>query len=148
MENLLQVLKLDATILPQFLSFLVAYIALSRLVFMPYMKAFDLRRDATVGGKEVADQLILETQKIHFHYETKAREINTEIKTIFDSARKEATKRQEELLRSAREEAEVEMKKSRDEISKSVSKTREELKKQIPELSQTITNRLLGKEVH
>lgn len=148
MENLLQVLQLDATILPQFLIFLVAYVALSQLVFKPYMKAFDLRKEATVGGKEVADQLLLETQNIHFNYETKAREINTEIKVIFESARKEATKRQEELVLSARAQAEELVKKSREEIRQNVLKTREELKKQVPELSQTISDRLLGKEVH
>ena len=148
MENLLQVLKLDATILPQFLIFLVAYIALSQLVFKPYMKAFDLRKEATVGGKEIADQLLLETQNIHFNYETKAREINSEIKVIYDGARKEATRRQEELVQSARQQAEELIKKSREEIRESVIKTREDLKKQVPELSQTISDRLLGKEVH
>ncbi len=148
MENLLQVLKLDLTILPQFFIFLTAYIVLSQLVFKPYMKAFDMRKDATVGGKEIADQLILETHNIQAKYETKAREINSQIKALFDGARKEATNRQEELVQSARDDAEQIMKKSRDDIQQSVSKIREELKKQAPELSQAISNRLLGKEVH
>jgi F-type H+-transporting ATPase subunit b len=148
MENLLQVLKLDATILPQFLIFLIAYLALSQLVFKPYLKAFDRRREATVGGKEIADQLILETQNIHYNYETKAREINTEINSIFANARKEATKLQDEIVLSARAESEKLLKKSREEISNHVSRTREELKKQVPEISQAISDRLLGKEVH
>lgn len=148
MANLLEVLKLDATILPQFFIFLIAYITLTQLVFKPYLKAFDQRRDATVGGKEIADQLLLETQGIQSNYETKARAINSQIKGIFDEAKKEASKKQEELIRRTREETETVVNKSRQEIQAALQKSREELKKSVPELSQTISNKMLGKEVN
>lgn len=148
MENLLQVLKLDATIVPQFFIFLLAYLILLKLVFEPYMKAFNKRKEATVGSKELADQLLLETQDIHFKYEVKAREINSELRKIYDAARKDALKLHEEILNSARGEAEAKLKTLREELSKNANQVRDELKKQIPEISRTISNHLLGKELH
>ncbi len=147
MENLLQVLKLDSTILCQFLIFFVAYLTLTHLVFKPYLKALELRKEVTIGGKEVAEQLILETQNIQQRYETKAREINKDIKTIFENARKNAAKKHEETLSAARVESEKLLKESQENIQKHVRTTRETLKSQAPELSQSIMNRLLGKDV-
>lgn len=146
--ELLQALGLDSTILPQFIIFLIAYITLSQLVFKPYLAAYDIRKQATAGNQEMAQQTVLEAQELHFTYETKAREINHQIKTIYDAARKDATKLQEDAIYKAREDADKVVKKTREEIRAAVAGAREELKKTVPELSQAISDRLLGKEVH
>jgi len=146
--ELLSALGLNSTIVPQFFIFMVAYIALTQLVFKPYLQAFNARKQATYGNQESAEQTILEAQDIQYKYESKAKEINNQIKSIYDSARKQATTLQEELVHGARAEAEQLTKKNREEISIAVGKVREDLKKHVPELSQAISNRLLGKEVH
>lgn len=112
------------------------------------MAAFSARKGATKGTQEAAEQIVLETQDIQYKFETRAKELNSEIKTIFDAARKDASRLQEEIVYKAREEAEALVKKNREEIRSGVQKSKEELKKYIPELTQSISNKLLGKEVH
>jgi F-type H+-transporting ATPase subunit b len=146
--ELLHALGINETVLPQLLIFLYAYIILYFLVFKPYLAAYNVRKEATVGSQENAQQIALETKDLHFKYEQKAKEINHQIKSIYDNARREAGKLQEEIIQKARAEADLLMKQNRTELTKAVGQTRDELKKTIPDLSQAISNRLLGKEVH
>ena len=148
MEAILQVLKLDHTIVYQLAIFLFTYIVLLYLVFKPYMNAHVARKNATAGTQELAEQYLLETKDISFKYESKAREINTQIKGIFDDSRKEATKLQEEIIQNARAQAEKITKSMREELKSVKANAKEALKKEVPVLSQTISDRLLGKDVH
>lgn len=146
--ELLSALGLNSTIVPQFLVFMVAYIALTQLAFKPYLKAFNSRKEATEGNQETAEQILLESQKIQTQYEVRARELNVKIKDIFESAQKEASKIQEEFLQTARADADVLVKKNREVIRSRIGQAREDLRKHVPELSKAISDRLLGKETH
>lgn len=146
--ELLSALGLNSTIVPQFLVFLVAYLALTQLVFKPYLAAFEQRQQATFGNQESAEQILEEAKQIQQRYEIKAREVNAEIRSLFEAARKDSAKIQEQLVSEARAEAEQQTKTNRDKIRTGVQAAREDLKKYVPELAQAISNRLLGKETH
>ena len=145
--ELLQALGLDSTLLPQFLIFMVCYLAMTQLVFKPYLAIHEERKTATIGNQEVAERILLETQDIQYKFESRAREINSEIKNIFDAAKKGATKSQDELLKAARDEAEAVMKQTREDLKKAMASAELDVKKYVPELAQTISGRLLGKEI-
>ena len=148
MQNLIHVLKLNITIIPQFCFFFVTYLILSRLVLRPYFEAFKKRQEATVGSHEHTENLLSETLEIQGRYETRARDLNSRIKHVFDLAKKEAGHAQGQVVQGAREESDKLVKRNRENIRLAINKAREDLKKEVPELSKAISDRLLGKETH
>ena len=76
-------LGLNGSFFLQLIIFCVAYVALSRLVFGPYSEALTLREQKTIGGENLAAELMNATEDLKTRYETKARLVSGEVKTIF-----------------------------------------------------------------
>ena len=145
--SLLTALGVNHTIWIQLGCFLVSYVALTELVFKPYMKAYHEREKRTVGGEEFAIRIIEEAQELTSHYERKAREINSEIKGLYDQKRSDAMKDYEKMLADARESSSGLIQEARKKIATEVEAARKKLAAEIPAVSSAIASRLAGKDL-
>lgn len=147
-SSLLNALGVNETIWLQLACFIVSYLALSHLVFKPYMKAHHEREKRTVGNEESAVRIIEEAQDLHSNYELKAKALNSEIRSIYDKQRSDALKDYETMIKDARESAQQAMAATREKIAQEIQTAQKKLAVEIPGVAQAITNRLLGKDMH
>ena len=145
--EILSKLGIDYTLFYQLIVFCVAYIALTRLLFKPYQKAYHKRLEVTFGNQEVAEKLNAQSQELHIQYEAKAREVNSKVQSYYEQAHKEAQAIQASTIEKARKEAEAFVQKTRQETQSEADKARSELKKLVPDLSQDIQRKVLSREV-
>jgi F0F1-type ATP synthase membrane subunit b/b' len=144
--ELLYKLGIDSTFFYQFFIFCFAYVVLTRLLFKPYLKAYNKRLEATTGNQEVAEQLNAQAQELHIKYEAHAKEMNTRVQSYYELANKEAQAIQAATIEKARKEAEAFVQKTRHETQVEADKTRAELKKLIPELGMDIQRKVLSRD--
>ncbi len=145
--SLLTALGVNQTLWIQLGCFLVSYIALTELIFKPYMKAYHEREKRTVGGEEFAIRIIEEAQELTGNYEKKAREINADIKSMYDIKRTDALRDYEQMLADARESSSQLIEGARKKISAEVESARKKLAAEIPAVSSAIASRLAGKDL-
>lgn len=145
--EILTALGVDSTIGYQFAIFVVVYSCLYFLVFKPYFKAFEERKNRTVGNQEIAEKYLVEATELQSHYETEARALNAEIKSIFDKRRTEALREYENLVGESRNKAQIMLERARQTIQGQVDKARAELAQKTTDVSKTIIGQVLGKEV-
>ena len=145
--SLLSSLGVNQTIWIQLGCFLVSYVSLTELVFKPYMKAYHERENRTVGGEETAIRIIEEAQELTSSYEKKAREMNSQIKHVYDQKRLEAMKDYETVLAAARESSASLIEADREKVKTEVEAARKTLSAEIPAVSSAIASRLAGKDL-
>ncbi len=146
-NSLLKVLGIDSTVWFQLVSFLIAYLALSNLVFKPYLKAFHERERRTVGSEESAVRIVEEAQQLQMNYEQRAKHLNSEIRSVYEAHRAEATKQYEKQVEAARAESATALDSARQKISTEVQAARKALSAEIPAVSAAIAARLSGKDL-
>ncbi len=146
--KIIQDLGINSTVFVQFVVFLLAYLALTRLVFQPYLKAHHERQRRTEGEEALAERLLLESQDIHKEYEGKAQVARQEFKKAFDDAKGEALKEYDRIIATARDESHQKVQAAKKEIDLEVEKSRSLLSKEVPSLSGAIVSKLIGKDLH
>lgn len=126
-----------------FLIFVVTFFFLKELLFRPYYLAFEEREKRTKGGQEGAKDLQKQTLDLHKEFEQEARDLNSQIKNIFDLARSEATKDVEGILASGRKSAEKVIEETRLTVAGEVKKSREQMRLEAPSIALAITKKML-----
>lgn len=126
-----------------FLIFIVTFFFLKELLFRPYFEAFEEREKRTKGGETSAKGLHLKTNEIKQQFEEEARDLNAEIKSIFDESRSLATKEYEKVVYDARKAAEQVVEETRTRVAKEVKRAQEQLSLEIPGVALTITKKML-----
>lgn len=144
--EILNALGINETITVQFVIFLVAYLFLSNLLFKPYYRAFIERKDRTVGRTDTAERYIKEAKDLQAQFETKARELNSRYKVIYDQSRSEALKEYDQLVGAARSDSKNWIENQRDQIQIAVKKVQSEIGSEVKGVSKVIQARLLGRE--
>jgi F-type H+-transporting ATPase subunit b len=145
-ENILVALGINSTLWIQLGIFVFVFLYLNSFVFKPYFAAYLERQNRTMGNQEKAEQIYAQTRELEALYQRKMRGLTADIKAIYDKARSEATIEQEKLYAEAREKAKMTLESARNKIESEYNKAREELMRQAPELSRTISVRLLKNE--
>jgi len=143
--ELLQSLGINSTIIVQFIIFVIAYFILTRLIFMPYFKAYMERYNRTVGSEDDASKLIQETIELESEYEENAKALNVKIKKIFDTEKKLALENQTKMLFAANLKAEEYKKSSEIKLEETKSKINTELEQEVTPLAELIKNSVIGK---
>jgi F0F1-type ATP synthase membrane subunit b/b' len=146
LATILTGLGVNSTFWIQLGLFLFTFLIVNNFVFKPYQKALQQRHEKTIGGEDVTKQLVLEAQEIQARYERRARQVNEQIKSAYDSALSLAYKKQSDILETTRKDAAEAMKQSRDKISTQVTEARTQLQKELPVISALIATKLMGKE--
>ncbi len=143
--ELLKSLGINGTIGIQFVVFVVAYLILTRMVFMPYFKAYMERYNRTVGSEDDATKLTQETEELETEYEENAKALNIKIKKIFDTEKKLAVDEQTKILKAANLKAEEYRKSSELKLEETKSKMYSELEQEIAPIAELIKNSVVGK---
>ena len=143
--ELLKSLGINGTIGIQFVIFIVAYIILTRMVFMPYFKAYMERYNRTVGSEDDASKLIQEAEELEVEYEENAKALNVKIKNIYDSEKKKAIDEQTNILKAANLKAEEYRKNSELKLEETKGKISSDLEQEITPIAELIKNSVIGK---
>jgi len=150
MDQLLTILTglgVNQTIWVQLALFLITFLVLNNVVFKRYQVALVERHQKTLGGEDLTKQLVLEAQDIQARYEKRARQVNEQIKSAYDTAVGAGYKKQNDILEATRKEAADTIKQARDKISEQVREARGQLQRELPAISSLISTRLTGKEL-
>ena len=100
----------------QFFLFIVSISFLTIYVYGPYFKAYDARLNRTKGVDTVAKEAADEAKNLALIFQSKARENNEKIKSIFDLKRNDALKNAGQILADAKLVAEKNTQVARKEI--------------------------------
>ena len=138
---------MDYTIWVQLGLFLFALGFLSKVVFNPYLAAYNERQNQTTGNQDEAEQIAAKTRELETIYQRQARNLNTDIKSVFDKERLAAQKEHEKIVVEAKDKAKATLDKARTTIEGEYNRAREELLKESPTLGKSIASRLLSKEL-
>lgn len=145
--SLLIALGIDHTLFFQFGVFFITFLGLMFIVFVPYTEAYLKRQQTTTGGESVAEEIAKKAGELRAHYETRAREVSSEVKKIFDTHRDEASKESEKIVTKARSEAQQTIEKTRNKVSLEINEAQKKMKEEIPNLANVIVGKLLSKKV-
>lgn len=142
---ILEQLGIDQTIFIQFAIVIIAFLALSQIAFAPYAKALELREEKTKGGEDLAKELQKKATDLKKAYEAKAREVNGEIKKIFDTYISDASKEHNHIISSARNESEKLVEETRSRVEIELVNATKKAKEEVPQLSSLISQKMLAK---
>lgn len=145
--ELLKSLGIDGTLWIHIACFAVGYLSLSNFVFKPYAKALSEREKRTVGGEELAQQLLVQAGEINSNYEQKAKAISASIRAEYDKNRVEALRESESLISSARQEASKLLESSRMKIASEIGAAKSALASEVPAITSAIATKMAGKEI-
>jgi F0F1-type ATP synthase membrane subunit b/b' len=145
--NILTALGVNSTLWIQLGCFLVAYVALTQLVFKPYMAAFHERITRTIGNEEYAQRILQEVADLQTQYEVRARELNDETKSIFDQTRVAAMRDYDKTISAARQETTDLLEKTRIQIAVNIREAQTAVMREAPDVGRVIASKLMGKEV-
>jgi F-type H+-transporting ATPase subunit b len=140
-------LGVDSTLWIHLVCFLISYFALYFLILKPYMAAFVEREKRTVGSEEAAVRLVEEANDLQTQYALKSRELNTQMKSFYDTARATAQKQSEQVIGEARTQAATLLKQNREQIAGEVAKAQKTLQAEIPSVGAAIASKLAGKDL-
>jgi F-type H+-transporting ATPase subunit b len=144
--EVLHALGIDSTVLFQFVIATFAFFALSTLVYKPYTDALLQREKRTKGGEEAAVELAKKASELRTAYEKKAREVSTQIKSIFDLQRNEATREHEMIVSKSRNETTKLIEETRHRVSTELADASKKMKEETPVIAQAMVAKLLSKK--
>ena len=139
--EILQQLGANQSAFIQFFIFAISIAFLTVFVFNPFFKAYDIRLQKTKGVESVAKDTIEETKNLNLIFQSKARESNDKIRSIYDTEKNVAQKTSEEIIKTAKADADKLVSSSRNEIASQVAQS----KSQVASLSQEIATQLTQK---
>lgn len=145
MQEILKQLHLDGTFFIQLAIFAVAYGFLSRVLFQPYAKALDERENRTKGGEDLAIELHKKANELRQQYESKARLVSGDVKTIFDDYRAQANIEISQILTKARAESQRLIEAASKKVGLEIAEAQQQLSSEIPLVMQEISRKLLVK---
>lgn len=142
---ILEQLGINSTAIIQFFFFVITLFVLAQVALVPYAKAFEQREHRTKGGEGLAQEILKQAQDLRAQYESKARQVSGDIKTIFDSYRGEASKEYELIVAQARAESQKLIEENRSKVNVEINEASKKLKDEVPQIAQAITQKLLAK---
>lgn len=142
--ELLQALGVDITVFFQFGLATLAFFSLSVIAFGPYTSALLSREQKTKGGEQAAEELTKQAQDLRSQFEVKARKINDEIKTIFDSYRAASNEESQALITKARAESQKLVDETRARVSIEVAEASKKMSQEVPQVAEAIKAKLLS----
>ena len=144
--NILDQLGLNHTYFYQLFIFVFALLMLSLFVFKDYVELLKQRNFMTKGSEELAEEFQKNTTDLHQKYETKARQVSGEIKTIFDNHRDEANKEYQGIITKAKKESSAAIDETRRRVSMEYADAAGKIIQESPLLAQSMMSKLLAKK--
>lgn len=142
--NILEQLGINHTYFYQFGIFVFSLILL-QFIFKDFQGLLVKREQRTLGGEALAKEELKKSADLHAAYEAKARALNGEIRSIYDTYRVEATAEYQKIISGARAESAKLIEESRHKVTLEITDASRKLRDEVPALAQSIVTRLLAK---
>ena len=123
--------------------FLSTFFYLKEFLFRPYFNSFEEREKRTKGGELNAKDLLSKSSLLKKQFEEEARDLNAEIKSIFDESRLSGSKEYEKLVNDAKKTAELFIEETRERVAKEYKKAQDQLSLEVPGVALVITKKML-----
>lgn len=138
---------IDGTIFIQLGIFLLLLLALTRLVFRPYLALRQERYQNIEGAKEEAQHFQKDIQEKMATYEEQILQARKEAVVIRTGLRQEGEQKATQIISQAQTKAEADIEASRQRMEKSAQAAQLALRTRADQIAQMIAKKLLGREV-
>jgi F-type H+-transporting ATPase subunit b len=128
----------------QWLSLFVIIWILYKLLFKPVTDFLDKRKEGIAKTIEEAKGQKTSALELKADYETKLTQIKEEANQILKDARAKALVREEEIIKAAKEEAEMIKQKALNDIKLEQERVKDDMKKEMIELSTMMASKFVG----
>ena len=141
--GILEQLGLNHTYFIQFAVFVFALLILSQFVFKDFLALYERRENETTGTEGLALEEIQKAKALSENYESVARNINGQIKEIFDTYREEASAEYQKIVSRARLEATRLIEENRSRVTVELGEATQKLQSELPALAQAVVKKLV-----
>lgn len=139
--EILQQLGANQSAFIQFFIFAISIAFLTTFVFGPYFKAYDQRLVKTKGAENVAKDTVEETKNLNLIFQSKAREVNDKITSIYNAENETAKHTAEDLLKNAKNESAQIIETSRKQLSEQVAQSASQIQALSKDIAQQLTQK-------
>jgi F-type H+-transporting ATPase subunit b len=140
-------ISLDISVLYQIIIFLLLWLALSKLLFRPYLNLLDERQRRTTGAQHDSSELEHEGAQLKAEYEEKIAQARAAGTTTKDAIVQEGRQERERLLQQAREEAARTLESARREVQSQLERERQLLALEVAEVARDMVSKILGRRI-
>jgi F0F1-type ATP synthase membrane subunit b/b' len=145
--SILRELGVNQTIWIQLALFFICYLSLSQLVFKPYLRNLNYRKQNTGGSFDQAAALNAETEKLALEYQHRMKEQNAAAQAVYDKLKGEGQAEEDRLIQVSRKLGQDVVEQSKKKVASELGAAQLKLKSEIPHLSELIASRVLGREI-
>ncbi len=139
-------IDIDGTIVVQALVFLASIFLLQHLMFRPYLKTREARKENVEGSSEEAGELDAQAEVLEEKYEEQIRQARRDAKEVRDSLRKQGLAEQQDIHSEVREELDEKLADERAKISAHVQDARAEIEDRAEGLADAMVGKLVPDE--
>jgi ATP synthase F0 subunit b len=140
-------IELNFTVIFQLAIVLILMVALSGLVFKPFLSVLQARRDWVEGAEKKARELQQRTEELMEQHRDSMSAAQAQGASVRDEIRKEGLAREAEILQKAQEEANRFLEEMKAEIQEESQVARAGLRLQARNLSGEIAAKMLGRSI-
>ena len=140
-------IDIDATVLVQFVLFLVLFVIANRFLFQPYLKLRERRREGIEGARAEADRMTAQADAKLAEYEKQLAVARDRANEQGRKVRLDAAAHEREVTDKARATAQKAIDDAQATMRKETEAARAQLLPQADALARSIASKLLGREV-
>ena len=140
-------IKIDQTLLIQFVLFVTFMLVLNRVLFRPFLKFLEERHTRIYGTQEEAERLKGKTEGMISRYEEELKEGRLRALEEKLKIREEAKRRAREMIEEVQGKIQKEIAAAREQIKKETEKALEELKGRSEEMAREVAEKILGRSL-
>ncbi len=140
-------ITLDYTIAYQVLLTIVLWIALSKVLFQPYLKVFEQREEKTLGALHEATDLEREGARLKAEYEERIFRAQENGRLAKEAILQAAREERDRVLAKAREESGALLEAVRADVRKQLEIERQAVAADAAVVAQAMASRILGRNV-
>jgi F-type H+-transporting ATPase subunit b len=140
-------ISLDISVVYQIIIFLLLWLALSKIVFRPYMNLLDERERRTTGAEHDSSELEHEGARLKAQYEEKIARARAAGTATKDAIVQEGRQERELMLQQARADAARTLESARREVQSQLESERQLLAAEVAEIARDMVSKVLGRRV-
>jgi F-type H+-transporting ATPase subunit b len=140
-------IEVNFTVIFQLAILLVLMVALSKIVFKPFLRVLQARRDWVEGAEKKARELQQRAEELREQYRDSISAAQAQGATIRDEIRKEGLARETEILKKAMEEANRFLEGMKAKIQEEGQTARAGLRLHAQNLSREMAEKMLGRSI-
>jgi F-type H+-transporting ATPase subunit b len=140
-------IELNFTVIFQLAILLILMVALSKIVFKPFLRVLQERRDWVEGAEKKARELQQRTEELWEQYRDSMNSAQAQGAAIRDEIRKEGLAKETEILQKAMEEANRFLEGMKTRIQEEGQAARADLRLHAQNLSREMAEKMLGRSI-